>query len=163
MGQVSTVGDVHTQDFALWGYGGEIDGHVGLGAGVGLDVGMFGPEEFLSPVNGKPLHYVNVFTTSVVALAWIALGVFICKDGALGLEHCRATVVFCGDKLQVGLLSLDFSFNSLPYFKVNLFQGVNFFPFLRYQGRAEALSLQLSVCRDRPLGLSLCLYPFFTL
>ena len=45
---------------------GLVHGEVGLGAGVGLHIGIIGAEELLGPLNGDVLHHVHALTAAVV-------------------------------------------------------------------------------------------------
>ena len=47
----------------------QVDGHVGLGAGVRLDVGVLGAEELLGALDGQRLDHVDELAAAVVALA----------------------------------------------------------------------------------------------
>ena len=81
-----------------------IHGKVGLGAGVGLHVGVIGAEELLSPLDGDVLHHVHALAAAVVALTGIALGVFVGEYGAGGGQHSGADDVLRGNQLDVLLL-----------------------------------------------------------
>ena len=65
--EVAAVGEVHGEHLVAGLEHGEIDGHVGLAAGVRLDVGVLGAEELLRAVDGELLDDVHVFTTAVPA------------------------------------------------------------------------------------------------
>ena len=97
---------------------GQIDGHVGLAAGVGLDVDVLGAEELLGPVAGQVLDHVDVLAAAVVALPGIALGIFVGQHAADGLHDGGAGVVFAGDHFQPVLLAVDFAGNGGPNFRV---------------------------------------------
>ena len=58
-----------------------------------LHVGVFGAEEFLGAIDGKLLDLVGVLATPVVALAWVALGVFVGENRAHGFEDCLGNEV----------------------------------------------------------------------
>jgi len=108
VGQVAAVGQAHAQygiarlDQRLEHRG------VGLGAGVRLDVGVVGTEQLFGAVDGQLLDDVDVFATTVVALARIAFGVLVGQHAALGFHDGRAGVVFRGDQLDVMFLALGF-------------------------------------------------------
>src|SRR5262249_52123905 len=91
--QVAAVRQVHGQDRVAYLQGGEIDGHVGAGAGVGLDFGGLGAEEAAAALDGQALGDVHELTAAVVATARVALGVLVGHLAALGGEHRRAGVV----------------------------------------------------------------------
>ena len=75
--QVAAVGQAHAHDAVARLQHGEVDGHVGLRAGVGLHVGVLGPEQLLGAVDGQLLHDVHVLAAAVVAVTGVALGVFV--------------------------------------------------------------------------------------
>ena len=50
--------------------------------------------------------FVDVFTTSIPAPSWIALGIFVGEEGTLGLHDGWAGEVFRGDELDVFILAL---------------------------------------------------------
>ena len=72
---------------------------------MGLDVGEVGAEQGLGAVDGQLLGDVDELTTTVVALAGIALGVLVGQDRTLGLHHPGAGVILRGDELDVLLLA----------------------------------------------------------
>ena len=85
---------------------GHHDRHVGLCAGVGLYVGPFRSVDGLDAVDGELFYLVNHLATAVIALARVALGVFVGADGAHGAEDVVGHVIFRGDKFQSALLAL---------------------------------------------------------
>ena len=85
----------------------EEHGLVGLGAGMGLDVGEVAIEQPLGPVDGQLLGHVHIFAAAVVAPAGIALGVFVGQDRALGLQDGLGDDVLGGDELDVVLLAAE--------------------------------------------------------
>jgi hypothetical protein len=108
VGQVATVGQAHAQDGVTGRQQGQVDGGVGLGAGVRLDVGVVGAEQLFGAVDGQLLDHVDVLATTVVALAWVAFGVLVGQYRALSFHHRRAGVVFRSDQLNVLFLALSF-------------------------------------------------------
>ncbi len=80
-----------------------VDGHVRLGAGMGLDVGVVGSEEGLGAVPGQVLDLVDDLTSTVVALPRDALGVLVVEPGAERLEDRDGREVLRRDQLE-GLL-----------------------------------------------------------
>ncbi|MNN87855.1 hypothetical protein D3C81_2054640 [compost metagenome] len=54
------------------------------------------------------LDHVDVFAAAVVTLAWVAFGVFVGQNRALGFHDCRAGVVFRSNQLDVLFLALSF-------------------------------------------------------
>nr|GFB67140.1 hypothetical protein [Tanacetum cinerariifolium] len=56
---------------------GQVNGAVGLGAGVWLNVGVIGAEQLFGAVDGQLLNDVDVFAAAVVTLAWVTFGVLV--------------------------------------------------------------------------------------
>ncbi len=65
----------------------EVDRHVGLGPGVGLDIDMRCAEERLGPLDGQDLYPIDELAAAVVPPARVPLGVLIGHDGARRLHH----------------------------------------------------------------------------
>ena len=87
--------------------GGEVGGHVGVGAGMGLHVGVLGAEERSGPLTGEVLDAVDHLVAAVVALAGVALGVLVGEHRAGGAEHGRRREVLAGDQLDGRVLPFD--------------------------------------------------------
>ena len=77
MGQMPTMGKIHTEHLVAWFKRGEIDCHICLAAGMRLDIGVFGAKEFLGPVDGEILHRIGILTTTIITLGRIAFGIFV--------------------------------------------------------------------------------------
>ena len=101
MGEVAAMGEIHGEDAVAGLEDGEVDGHVGLAAGVGLDVGVLGAEELAGAIEGELLDDIDILAAAVPALAGVALGVFVGEAGALGLHDGAAGEVFGSDELDV--------------------------------------------------------------
>src|SRR5215210_4115979 len=54
---------------------------------MGLHVHVLRAEELFRPLDGDDLDLVYLLAAAVVALAWIALGVLVRKDGALRSQN----------------------------------------------------------------------------
>lgn len=108
MGEVTAMGEVHGEDFITGLEDRKIDGHVGLGAGVGLDVGVVGAEEFFGAVNGELFDFVDFFAAAIPAFGGVAFGVFVGEAGALRFHDRTAGEVFRGDEFDVEELTLMF-------------------------------------------------------
>ena len=103
-----------------------VDRRVGLGAGVGLDVGPVGAEQLAGAFDGQVLDHVHVFAAAVVALARVALGVLVGEYGALGFHGPGRGVVLGGDQLDVLLLALALGVDGGLDFRVELGDGHGF-------------------------------------
>ena len=90
VGEMAAVGEVHREDGVAVLQGGEVDSHVRLGPRVRLHVGRkFAPrpwrergwrrggEQFQQAFDGEPFGDIDELAAAVVALAGIALGVFV--------------------------------------------------------------------------------------
>ena len=108
VGEVAAIGEGHGEDGVAGLEHGEVDGHVGGGAGVGLDVDVLGPEEGFGAVDGEAFDVVDEFAPVVVALAGEAFGVFVGEEGALGLADGAGDVVFGSDEFDVARLAPGF-------------------------------------------------------
>ncbi len=69
VGQVAAVVEAQAHHGVAGLEQAEVHGHVGVGAGVGLHVGVVGPEQRLGPVAGQVLDLVDDLVAAVVALA----------------------------------------------------------------------------------------------
>ena len=129
VGQVPAVGQVEAQHDIARVEDGEVDGRIGLGPGVRLDVGVVGPEDFLGPIAGEVFDHVDEFAPAIVAAAGVAFGVFIGQHAAHALHDGGAGVVFAGDHFQAVALALDFAGDGCPDVRVVLFDRVHAGPF----------------------------------
>ena len=103
--------------------GGEVEAHKGvaglqqrqehrlvhLAAGVRLHVGEARAEEFLRPLDRQRLGDVDELAAAIVALARIALGIFVGHHRALRFQHRAADDVFRGDQLDLVVLPAEFA------------------------------------------------------
>ena len=101
--------------------GGEVEAHEGvagleqrqehrlvhLAAGIRLHVGELCAEQLLRPLDRQRLGDVDELAAAVVALARIALGVFVGHHRALRLEHGARHDVFRGDQLDLVALAAE--------------------------------------------------------
>ena len=85
---------------------GLIDRVVGVGAAVGLDVGVVRAEELAGPLPGDVLHHVHALAAAVVPLAGVALGVLVGEHRGRRRQHRLADKVLRGDELDVPPLAV---------------------------------------------------------
>ena len=90
--------------------------HVGGCSGVGLHVGMLGPEQLLRPVDRQLLSDVDELAGAIVAASRVALRVLVRERGALRFEHRATRVVLRCDEHDVPALPVRL----LPYGLRNL-------------------------------------------
>ena len=96
---------------------------VGLRAGMRLHVDRFRAEQLLQALDRQGFGDVDIFTTTVVALARIALRVLVGHLAALRRHHGRTAVVFRGDQLDMFLLAAVLELDRAPQFRIDLFDG----------------------------------------
>ncbi len=120
VGQVAAVGKVQPHDFVTRIEDGEINGHVGLGAGMRLDIGVLGIEKLFEAVTGQVLGDIDKFTAAVVSFAGISLGILIGHNAAGRLQDGLGDKVFRGNEFQLGVLAVGFLHHRFIYLGVNL-------------------------------------------
>ena len=118
VGQVATVGQIHAQHGVAVLAKSLIHSEVGVGAAVGLHIGVVGSEELAGPLAGDLLHHVHALAAAVVPLAGIALGIFIGEHRTRRGQHRLADEVLRGDELNVALLPGVLRLNGLAYLRV---------------------------------------------
>ena len=106
VGQVPAVGQVHAEDAVTRAQDAEVGRHVGLGARMRLHVHVFrAREERQGPLLRQDLGKVDVFASTVVALAGKALRVLVGEPGSLRLHHGGEGVVLARDELDLVVLA----------------------------------------------------------
>ena len=125
VGEVATVGEIEGEDRVTRLDGGHVDRGVGLGAGVWLNIDMLGAEQALEPVAGEILDLVDELAAAVVAVAGIALGVFVREHAADRLHDGGACEVLAGDHLQPLVLARLLGLHGGPDVRVFLFDEVH--------------------------------------
>ena len=106
--EVAAVREVHAEHRVARLEHGDVDGHVGLRAGVRLDVDVLGAEQLLRAIDRERLGDVDELAAAVVALARIAFGVLVRHHRAGRLEHGEADEVLGRDQLEAFFLASDF-------------------------------------------------------
>ena len=120
--EVAAVGQRQAHDRVARLQQGVVDGGVGLGAGVGLHVGVLGAEDRLGAIDRELLGDVDELAAAVVALAGIALGVLVGQHAALALEDRLRHEVLGGDHLERALLALELVLEDVGDLRVDLGQ-----------------------------------------
>ena len=87
VGQMAAMREVHPEHGVPRFQYREIDRHIGLRSGMGLDIGMVGAEKLLCPLNGQVLDNVHMVAAAVIALAGVAFRIFIGQNRALSLQN----------------------------------------------------------------------------
>ena len=118
VGQVPAVGQIHAQHGVARLQQGKIHGQIGLGARVGLHVGVLGAEQFTGTAAGDILHLVHIGAAAVIAVAGITLGVLIGQHRAHGGQHRRRDDVLRGDQLDVAALAGKLPLHGVGHLRV---------------------------------------------
>ena len=119
MRQVAAVRQIHAQHRVARLQRGHVNGNVGLRAGMRLHVGVLGAEQRLGAVDGQLLGEVHEFAAAVVALAGIALGVFIGEHRAHGLQHRFGNEIFRRDQFEAGALAASLVAQHVGDFRID--------------------------------------------
>ena len=125
VGEVATVGEIEGEDRVARLNGGHVDRGIGLRAGVGLHVDMLGAEQAFEPVAGEILDLVDKLAAAVVAVAGIALGIFVREHAPDRLHDGGAREVLAGDHLQPLVLARLLGLHGGPDIRVFLFDEVH--------------------------------------
>ena len=94
MGQVAAVGKAHSHDGVSRLAQCQVNRAVGLGTGMGLDIGVIRPEQLLRPVDGELFDDVDIFTAAIIAFAGITFCILVGQHRTLRLQHPGTGVVF---------------------------------------------------------------------
>ena len=120
--QVAAVREIHAQHRVARLQRGHVNGNVGLRARMRLHVGVLGAEQRFRAVDGQLLGAVGEFAAAVVALAGIALGVFVGEHRAHRFEHGFGNEIFRGDQLEAGALAASFLAQNFGDFRIDFLQ-----------------------------------------
>ena len=91
---MSAGGEIHAHDGVARLKKHGVHGHVGLRAGMGLNIGKVGAEQLLYPFNGQIFHLVHILAAAVESGSGIAFGILVGEMAAHGLHHGAAGKVF---------------------------------------------------------------------
>jgi hypothetical protein len=119
VGQVAAHRQGHAHDRVARVEERQVDGEVGRGAGVRLDVRVVDAEQRLGPLDRERLDLVDELLALVVALAGVALGVLVGEDRAARFEHRLGDVVFRGDHAQLVVLALGLALDEAGELRVS--------------------------------------------
>ncbi len=105
--QMAAVRQVHPEHRVARFQQRQVDRHVGLRAGVRLDVGVIGAKQCRRARNRRPFDDVDELAASVVALAGVALGVLVRQHRSGGFENRLAHEILRGDQLETAVLAVQ--------------------------------------------------------
>ena len=106
MAEVPAVVEVQTHEGVAGVKASQEDGGISLCAGMRLHVGILGSKELADAVDGKLLHLIDHLTATIVALARIALGIFVGQARAHGCHDLVTHIVLGGNEFHASALSL---------------------------------------------------------
>ena len=118
--QVAAVCQIHAKNSIAGLRQSEECRQIGVGTGMGLDVGIVAAEQLTGSLSRQLLRHVHCIAAAVVAVAGIALGILIGKAGT-HRQHDRGTDnVFRSNQLNIALLAGEFFLNRRTYLRVQL-------------------------------------------
>ena len=98
---MATVTQVHPEDRVTGCEQGEVSGHVGLGAGVWLNVDMVRREKLRGPTASQFLCFIDELTTTVITPPRKPLGVLVGHDRPHGFEDRPGNEILTRDELEL--------------------------------------------------------------
>ena len=104
---MSSLGEIHAHNRIAGLQQSKEHSHVGLGAGMGLYVGVGAAKQLLGPLNGQGLHLVHALAAAVETFSRIAFRVFIGKGASHGGHDRFGYPVFRCDQLDVAVLAFQ--------------------------------------------------------
>ena len=96
---------------------------VGVGAGMGLHIGVRAAEQFAGAVNRQLFGDIDIFAAAIIALAGIAFGVFVGQHRALGFQHRLGDDVLGRDQFDLVALAVQFIGDGAGDLRVGLAQA----------------------------------------
>jgi len=127
--QMTAMTEIHSQDRVAGLEHGKVHGHIGLGTGMRLHVGIFRVEEPTGPFLSQPFGNVHKFAATIVSSAWVTLGIFIGQDRTLRLKHRPADEMLGSNELELSLLTFLLVTDYPGNFRINNFELRHPFPF----------------------------------
>src|SRR5438045_9752135 len=97
MREVAPESQTHAQKFIARLEHCHVNGHISLGARMGLHVHVVSTEKLLGTLYCQVFSHVHILAASIVTTAGVAFGIFVSENGALCFEHSTAHVVLGGD------------------------------------------------------------------
>ena len=94
--------------------------HIGLGARMGLHVGIITAEQLLCPLNGQIFHHIHTFASAVIAFSRIAFRILVGQHCAHRQHNGFGNNVLRRDQLQIPALSGSLRLDGCSHFAVIL-------------------------------------------
>ena len=150
--EVSSVRQVESHERVARLHAGEENGHVGLCARVGLNVGVFRAVEAADALDGQRLDLVHDLAAAVVTRSGIALGVFVGQNRTHGFHHLVADEVLRSDQLDAMHLAAALGGNQIE----NL--GVSFHIVIKDFGMLFTVGKDKQKCRNSFRGQTIKIF-----
>ena len=120
---MSAVSQVQAQNRVARLQDGSVGCHVGLRAGMRLNVSVLRSEKFPGALTREFLHHIGELAASVITLSGIALCIFIRENRTHRLQHSFTNKVLGGNQLQTLVLTANFVIDSNGDLRVNFVKG----------------------------------------
>ncbi len=117
---MTTMRQIHSKDGITRLADRHIHRHISLGTGMGLNIDVFGTEQFFRPVDGQLLGDINHLATAVITLTRIPFSIFIGQYRALCFQHSLADKIFRGNKFEAVFLTLGFFAQNFGNFRIKI-------------------------------------------
>ena len=119
MTEMSSVREVHRQNFVARFNGGKIHSHVCLCAAVRLHIYVFAAKELFCAIDCQLLGNIDIFTSAIPPLSWVTLSVFVCENAALRFHHRAAGEIFRCDQFDIFALAFFFRGDRIESLRIN--------------------------------------------
>ena len=123
MGQVPSRRQIEAHEGVAGLHQSEEYALIGLAAGIGLDVGEAAVEQAARALDREAFGDIDELAAAVIALGWIAFGVFVGHHRALSLEHGARHDVFRGDELDPVALTTKLEFDRAGDLRIGVGEG----------------------------------------
>ena len=105
VGKVSAAAEVESEESVARIENGHRHGHIGLGAGMGLDVRPCSAVQRFQAIDCELLDLVDYFASAIISVAWIAFGIFVSTDRAHRAEDLLTHIIFRRNKFEAAGLT----------------------------------------------------------
>ena len=116
---------VHAHDGIAGIEQGKEDGQVGIGAGMGLYIGMIGTEELAGTLTRDVFHNVHILAAAIITFAGKAFGILVGQDGSCRGEHGRTDNILGRNQFNIPALAVKLLLAGCRHFRVELLQKLN--------------------------------------
>src|SRR5215472_5688437 len=80
---------------------------IGLCTGMWLHIRIVGPKQLFHAVNGQLLHFINYFTSAIIAATGITFCILIRQATAHRIQNLLAYEIFRGNQFNAVTLALE--------------------------------------------------------